>query len=82
MLWRIHEEMNLKKYKNAFRYLLWIIFFITFASEFAKIVFELNPHYGHRPLQMVNAFFWSSLFLIEILMAGSSARWGTSSRVW
>jgi ABC-type branched-subunit amino acid transport system permease subunit len=62
--------MNLNRYINIFRFLLWIVFFITFASEFAKIVFELNPHYGHRPLQMANAFFWSSLFLIEILMAG------------
>jgi hypothetical protein len=66
----IGEEMNLKQYKNVFRFLLWLIFFITFVSEFVKIVFELNPDYGHRPLQMANAFFWSSLFLIEILMAG------------
>jgi len=66
----IGEEMNLKQYKNVFRFLLWVIFFITFVSEFVKIVFELNPDYGHRPLQMANAFFWSSLFLIEILMAG------------
>ena len=66
----IGEGMNLKKYSNVFRFLLWTIFFITFVSEFVKIVFELNPDYGHRPLQMANAFFWSSLFLIEILMAG------------
>jgi hypothetical protein len=70
MFSEIGEEMNLKKYNNVFRFLLWIIFFITFVAEFVKIVFELNPDYGHRPLQMANVFFWSSLILIEILMAG------------
>lgn len=62
--------MNFNKYNNIFKFLLWIIFSITFVSEFVKIVFELNPDYGHKSLQMANAFFWSSLFLIEILMAG------------
>jgi len=62
--------MNLKRHSSVFRFLLWIIFFITFVSEFVKIVFELNPDYGHRPLQMANAFFWSSLLLIEMVMAG------------
>ena len=56
MFSEIGEEMNFKKYNNVFRFLLWIIFFITFVSEFVKIVFELNPDYGHRPLQMANVF--------------------------
>ena len=60
----------MKKFKNSLKFLLWFIFFITFASEFVKIVFELNPDFGHKPLRMANAFFWSSLFLIEMIMAG------------
>ena len=60
----------MEKFKNSLKFLLWLIFFITFASEFVKIVFELNPDFGHKPLRMANAFFWSSLFLIEMIMAG------------
>jgi len=51
-------------------FLLWLVFFITFTSEFIKIVFELNLDFGHKPLRMANAFFWSSLFMIEMIMAG------------
>ena len=47
--------MNINKYSNIFRFLLWSIFSITFVSEFVKIVFERNPQFGHRPLQMANA---------------------------
>jgi hypothetical protein len=62
----------MNKLKKSLKFLLWFIFFITFASEFVKIVFELNPDFGHKPLRMANAFFWSSLFLIEMIMAGLS----------
>ena len=58
------------RYKIFFKFLLWLLFFITFTSEFVKIVFELGPVTGHKHLGMANAFFWSSLFLIEMLMAG------------
>ena len=60
----------MKNQKGIFKSVLWFIFFITFTAEFAKIVLELNPDYGHKPLTMANAFFWSSLFLIEIIMGG------------
>ena len=58
----------MKKYKTIFKCFLWFIFFITFTSELAKIVFELNPEYGHKPLSVANAFFWSSLLFIEVIM--------------
>ena len=58
---------SVKKYLKFF---LWLLFFITFSVEFVKIVFELSPAIGHQKLGMANAFFWSSLFLIEIIMAG------------
>ncbi len=57
-------------YRKFFKFLLWFLFFITFTAEFVKIVFELSPESGHKPLGMANAFFWSSLFLIEIIMGG------------
>lgn len=59
-----------KKYKTFFKFMLWLLFFTTFTFEFIKIIFELSPDYGHKNLGMANAFFWSSLFLIEIIMAG------------
>ena len=52
------------------KFLLWFLFFITFTFEFVKIVFELSPQIGHQQLSWANAFFWSSLFLMEIIMAG------------
>jgi polyferredoxin len=58
---------SVKKYLKIF---LWLLFFITFSVEFVKIVFELSPTIGHQKLGMANAFFWSSLFLLEIIMAG------------
>lgn len=58
------------RYKNFFKFMLWLLFFITFTSEFVKIVFELGPETGHKHLGMANAFFWSSLFLIEMIMGG------------
>jgi hypothetical protein len=57
-------------FKNLLKFSLWFLFFITFASEFVKIVFELSPDIGHQELNWANAFFWSSLFLIEMIMAG------------
>lgn len=60
----------MKNQKGLFKTALWFIFFITFTAEFAKIVLELNPDYGHKSLTMANAFFWSSLLLIEIIMGG------------
>ena len=59
--------MSLKEY---LKFSLWFLFFITFTSEFVKIIFELSPNIGHQQLGWANAFFWSSLFLIEIIMAG------------
>lgn len=56
--------------KNYLKFFLWLLFFITFSIEFVKIVFELSPAIGHQKLGWTNAFFWSSLFLIEIIMAG------------
>ena len=58
------------RHRNIFKFIIWLLFFITFTSEFVKIMFELNPGTGHKPLGMANAFFWSSLFLIEMIMAG------------
>ena len=60
----------MKNKKELFKIILWFIFFVTFSAEFAKIVFELNPDYGHKSLQAANAFFWSSLLLIELVMGG------------
>ena len=59
--------MPLKEYLKLS---LWFLFFITFTSEFVKILFEISPNIGHQQLGWANAFFWSSLFLIEIIMAG------------
>ena len=56
--------------KKLFKIILWFIFFVTFSAEFAKIVFELNPDYGHKSLKAANALFWFSLLLIEIIMGG------------
>lgn len=56
--------------KKLLKIILWFIFFVTFSAEFAKIIFELNPDYGHKSLKVANAFFWSSLLLIEIVMGG------------
>jgi polyferredoxin len=60
----------MKDKKGLFKIIVWFIFFVTFSAEFAKIVFELNPDYGHKSLKAANAFFWSSLLLIEIVMGG------------
>jgi len=60
----------MKNKKELFKIILWFIFFVTFSAEFAKIVFELNPDYGHKSLKAANAFFWSSLLLIELVMGG------------
>ena len=53
-----------------FIFLLWFLFFVTFTAEIVKLIFEQNPEIGHKQLGLANAFFWSSLFLIEMLMAG------------
>lgn len=58
---------NLRPY---LKFLLWFLFFVTFTSELLKIVFEFSPTIGHQQLNWANAFFWSSLFLMEIIMAG------------
>ncbi|MCK5514357.1 MAG: hypothetical protein KAJ00_07650, partial [Deltaproteobacteria bacterium] len=50
--------------------LLWFLFFITFTLELVKIDSELSPGIGHQQLGWANAFFWSSLFFMEIIMAG------------
>lgn len=60
----------MKKTVPFLKFMLWLLFFITFAGELVKIVFELNPNTGHKTLSMANAFFWSSLFLVEMIMAG------------
>jgi len=49
---------------------LWLLFTITFMTEFIKIVIELHPTEKFEKTGMISAFFWSSLFLIEIIMAG------------
>ncbi len=59
--------MNIKK---ILKFLLWFLFFTTFTLEMVKIIFDLTPDTGHKSLAMANAFFWSSLLLIEIIMAG------------
>ena len=58
------------KLKSYLKFLLWFLFFITFTLELVKIAFELSPNVGHQQLSWTNAFFWSSLFLMEIIMAG------------
>ncbi len=58
----------MQKAKQILLFLLWLLFFVTFTSEFIKIVFELSPATGHKSLGMANAFFWSSLFMIELVM--------------
>ena len=58
------------RFKNFLKFLLWLLFFITFTSEIVKIIFELRPDVGHKSLGMANAFFWSCMFLIEIAMGG------------
>lgn len=56
--------------RGYFKFLLWLLFFITFTFELVKILFELGPAAGHQKLGWANAFFWSSLFLMEMVMAG------------
>lgn len=56
--------------RGYFKFLLWLLFFITFTFELVKILFELGPATGHQKLGWANAFFWSSLFLMEMVMAG------------
>ncbi len=56
--------------RGYLKFLLWLLFFITFTFELVKILFELGPATGHQKLGWANAFFWSSLFLMEMVMAG------------
>lgn len=56
--------------RSYLKFLLWFLFFITFTFELLKILFELSPSTGHQKLGWANAFFWSSLFLMEMVMAG------------
>lgn len=49
---------------------LWLLFTITFLSEFMIIVVELHPTEKFAKSGTLNAFFWSSLLMIEIIMAG------------
>ena len=56
--------------RGYLKFLLWLLFFITFTFELVKILFELSPATGHQQLGWANAFFWSSLFLMEMVMAG------------
>jgi hypothetical protein len=60
----------MKRYKSIFKFMLWFLFFVTFTGELVKIVFESSPAIGHKSLGLANAFFWSSLFLMEMVMAG------------
>ena len=60
----------MKIFKRFFIFLLWFLFFVTFTVEIVKLIFEQNPDIGHKQLGLANAFFWSSLFLIEMIMAG------------
>ena len=60
----------MKNFKRFFIFLLWFLFFVTFTAEIVKLIFEQNPEIGHKQLGLANAFFWSSLFLIEMIMAG------------
>ncbi|MGD9157795.1 MAG: hypothetical protein PVG39_05280 [Desulfobacteraceae bacterium] len=59
--------MSIKKIP---KFLLWFLFFTTFTLEMVKIIFDPSPDIGHKSLAMANAFFWSSLLLIEIIIAG------------
>ena len=60
----------MKNLKKILVFLLWFLFFVTFTAEIVKLIFEQNPEIGHKQLGLANAFFWSSLFLIEMIMAG------------
>ncbi len=60
----------MKNFKKFLIFLLWFLFFVTFTAEMVKFIFEQNPDIGHKQLGIANAFFWSSLFLIEMVMAG------------
>jgi polyferredoxin len=56
--------------RRYLKFLLWLLFCLTFTFELVKIIFELGPAAGHQKLGWANALFWSSLFLVEMVMAG------------
>ncbi|WP_155310417.1 4Fe-4S binding protein [Desulfosarcina ovata] len=58
--------------KKTLLFSLWFLFFLTFTAELVKIVLDLDPNAGHKPLGMAHLFFWSCLLLIELAMAGLS----------
>ncbi len=60
----------MKKFKTYLKFFLWFLFFLAFSFEFMKIVFEFTPAVGHQKLSWANASFWTSLLLIEMIMAG------------
>ena len=61
--------------RGYLKFLLWLLFFITFTFELVKVLFEPGPVTGHQKLGWANAFFWSSLFLMEMVMAGMVIRY-------
>jgi hypothetical protein len=67
---KILREFEMKKFKTYLKFFLWFLFFLAFSFEFMKIVFEFTPAVGHQKLSWANASFWTSLLLIEMIMAG------------
>lgn len=52
------------------RFLLWILFLATFGLELVKVVAEHGALQGSAHAKLVAAGYWSSLMLLELVMAG------------